>query len=69
MLINRLYAFNCVDFEKLWVKMLLRFQWQIERQFGFDIFGPGFDSKPPWQKGKLKMYKNARIIIFAPLTT
>ena len=49
--------------------MLLRFQWQIERQFGFDFFGPGFDSKSPWQKGKLKMYKNARIIIFAPLTT
>ena len=38
--------------------MLLRFQWQIDRLFSFYLFGPGFSSISPWERGRRKIYKH-----------
>ena len=36
--------------------MPLRFQWQIDRVFSFDLFGPGFSSIFPWERKRGKIY-------------
>ena len=53
----KIYAFNCVNWEKLCVIILFRFQWQTDTVFRFDFLGPGFNSISPWRRRRTKIYK------------
>ena len=53
----KIYAFNCVNFEKLCAVILFRFPWQTDMAFLFDFLRTGFNSISPWRRRRTKIYK------------
>ena len=61
---NELQVFNCVSFDKLYAEKVLRFIWQIEREFSFNLRQPVFRSTSPlhskirrYTEGLVRKYK------------